>query len=413
MAKSPRPSENDVEVGYRFSHVAHDSSEFAEFKKALESSRVDHYLEYDPSGAGYELFVDKALEPLVDKLVADYLPDDPKSAASPMGFTQALRSGFTRWTFKGRASRSEYWYFVLVYVLLLLPLPAVSARLAASVSYKSALVFVFAYVGFLTAAWWKVFVRRMHDRNVGGLKLALRFLPVVAYVGFVLAPAAWFTDSSWIVDTSVESDRWQPDSGTWSPDVIQFHPVLASGQVDYNDPSPADEIRTPRELLLDAYGFGYLVGPVAANGLIFESAELDTNLRWGVNFALRPGADGEDVWNALVGRCFSQDTSCPTGQIAIVLNGQVLSAPFVTEPVFTDGTVQITGDFTEQEAQDLVRMLNYGSSGSASGSQEPPVRLSREHVRMALSLPCLLIGVWNFVELCSRGRPARNRYDRA
>jgi len=102
------------------------------------------------------------------------------------------------------------------------------------------------------------------------------------------------------------------------------------------------------------------------------------------------------VWNALTSRCFSRYASCPTAQVAIVLGGEV----------------RITGDFTEQEAQDLVRMLNYGSSGSASGSQEPPVRLSREHVRMALSLMSLLIGVWNLVELCSRGRPARNRYDR-
>jgi len=76
---------------------------------------------------------------------------------------------------------------------------------------------------------------------------------------------------------------------------------------------------------------------------------------------LRRGAEGEDVWNALTSRCFSRDASCPTAQVAIVLDGEVISAPVVQEAVFTGGEVQITGDFTEQEARDLAKVLEFGA----------------------------------------------------
>ena len=38
-----------------------------------------------------------------------------------MGFTEAISSGFSNYVgFAGRASRSEYWYFILFYVIVVL-----------------------------------------------------------------------------------------------------------------------------------------------------------------------------------------------------------------------------------------------------------------------------------------------------
>jgi preprotein translocase subunit SecD len=76
---------------------------------------------------------------------------------------------------------------------------------------------------------------------------------------------------------------------------------------------------------------------------------------------LRRGAEGEDLWNALTTLCYNRDELCPTGQVAIVLDGEVISAPVVQEPVFTGGQVQITGNFTETEARDLAKILEFGA----------------------------------------------------
>ena len=117
------------------------------------------------------------------------------------------------------------------------------------------------------------------------------------------------------------------------------------------------------EVLLGKDGAAYLVGPVAATGLVFENNATATiqGSSWSVVVQLRGGAEGEDVWNALTTRCFGRDATCPTAQIAIVLDGEVISAPVVQEAVFTGGEVQITGDFTEQEARDLAKILEFGA----------------------------------------------------
>lgn len=109
-------------------------------------------------------------------------------------------------------------------------------------------------------------------------------------------------------------------------------------------------------------GYLYMVGPVAANGEVFEKeakAEV-ANGGWVVVVTLRSGADGEDKWNSLASTCYSGGSTCPTKQIAIVLDGKVISAPVVQTPNF-NGNVQISGDFTQKEANDLAKILQFGA----------------------------------------------------
>jgi len=117
------------------------------------------------------------------------------------------------------------------------------------------------------------------------------------------------------------------------------------------------------EVLLDEAGTSYVVGPAAMSGSVFANdsvAEVNGG-SWSVSVSLRSGAEGEDLWNGLTTKCFGRDATCPTGQIAMVLDGEVISAPVVQAAVFTGGTVQITGDFTESEARDLARVLEFGA----------------------------------------------------
>ncbi len=109
--------------------------------------------------------------------------------------------------------------------------------------------------------------------------------------------------------------------------------------------------------------FVYLVGPTGATGKVFNNnakAEI-SNGSWVVVVSLRDGAEGEDQWNALATACFNGTDVCPTKQLAIVLDGKVISAPTVQEPVFSGGNVQITGSFTEKEATQLAKYLQFGA----------------------------------------------------
>lgn len=107
----------------------------------------------------------------------------------------------------------------------------------------------------------------------------------------------------------------------------------------------------------------YLVGPAGATGEVFSNdakAEIDAG-GWVVIAKLRDGAAGEDQWNALAKTCYDGGETCPTKAIAIVLDGQVVSAPVVQTPNFSGGTVQISGNFTEREAKDLAKILQFGA----------------------------------------------------
>ncbi|MTA40175.1 MAG: hypothetical protein F2560_03950, partial [Actinobacteria bacterium] len=109
-------------------------------------------------------------------------------------------------------------------------------------------------------------------------------------------------------------------------------------------------------------GLLYLLGPAAATGEVFSSdasVQVDQGA-WVVTANLRGGAGGEDLWNSLAARCFAGGADCPSKQIAIILDGAVISAPVVQVPSFS-GSVQISGDFTEVEANDLAKILQFGA----------------------------------------------------
>jgi preprotein translocase subunit SecD len=114
----------------------------------------------------------------------------------------------------------------------------------------------------------------------------------------------------------------------------------------------------------------YTLGPAGGTGEVFSNnadAEIQ-NGAWGVVVGLRSGAAGEGVWNALAAQCYSGAATCPPqsatssgrGQMAIVLDGKVISAPTVNAPSFS-GNVSITGDFSEGEARQLAKILKFGA----------------------------------------------------
>jgi preprotein translocase subunit SecD len=110
----------------------------------------------------------------------------------------------------------------------------------------------------------------------------------------------------------------------------------------------------------------YVLGPVAltGNALSGASAQLggDLGTEWVVNPTFKGGADGIDQFNAVAVQCYAAQATCPSGQLAIVLDGRVISAPRILTPAFEADQIQITGaPFTEGEARDLATSLRYGA----------------------------------------------------
>lgn len=118
----------------------------------------------------------------------------------------------------------------------------------------------------------------------------------------------------------------------------------------------------------------YQLGPSFATGEVFNNdAQADIiSAGWGVRVTLKNGITGADLWNVGAAQCYAKSTTCPTGRMAIVLDGVVQSAPSVNQPSFSGG-VDITGNFEEAEAKDLARVLKSGAL---------PVRLEVQAVQI-------------------------------
>lgn len=105
----------------------------------------------------------------------------------------------------------------------------------------------------------------------------------------------------------------------------------------------------------------YRLGPAEATGEILSgaSAQIQGVGQWAVGVQIR--GDRIDEFNAIAGTCFNGAPTCPTRQLAIVLDGRVVSAPSINAPSFSPDDISISGDFTEDEAKDLALVLRYGS----------------------------------------------------
>jgi preprotein translocase subunit SecD len=73
------------------------------------------------------------------------------------------------------------------------------------------------------------------------------------------------------------------------------------------------------------------------------------------------GVDGIELFNQAALLCNSRAPECPTGRLAIVLDGIVQSAPNIEQPTYERDQIQISGSFTQKAAKDLALVLRYGA----------------------------------------------------
>lgn len=115
--------------------------------------------------------------------------------------------------------------------------------------------------------------------------------------------------------------------------------------------------------ILDDGNLRYQVGPVALTGGI-ESATARVNAQsgqWIVNPVLLPGPSGIDAFNEIASQCYVKDlTVCPTGQLAMVLDGVVVAAPSINAAQFGRDQIQISGPFNEETAKSIAEQMGTG-----------------------------------------------------
>src|SRR6185369_5819364 len=124
----------------------------------------------------------------------------------------------------------------------------------------------------------------------------------------------------------------------------------------------------------------YLLGPAFLLGTAVETASAVFTTAWEVALTIKDGPDGIDKWNQQAELCFNGDVSCPghPGQIAIVLDGVVQSAPQIQPsnqafaPFQRDQISISGGSMGQKEAQNLALVLKYGSL---------PVKLKQQAVQ--------------------------------
>jgi preprotein translocase subunit SecD len=108
----------------------------------------------------------------------------------------------------------------------------------------------------------------------------------------------------------------------------------------------------------------YQLGPAALTGEALEGATASLTPgtgQWTVLPTFKGGENGIDLFNAVAAECFAKGPTCPTGQLAITLDGEVISAPAIQQASFERDGISISGEFTEGEAKDLALVLRYGA----------------------------------------------------
>jgi preprotein translocase subunit SecD len=97
----------------------------------------------------------------------------------------------------------------------------------------------------------------------------------------------------------------------------------------------------------------YVLGPSFLEGTQIDSAQASQNTQgvgWVIDVTFK--SEGAAIWGDYTSRNVGKN-------VAFVLDGEVVSAPTINGPIF--GPTQITGQFSQEEAQALAGVLRYGS----------------------------------------------------
>lgn len=125
-----------------------------------------------------------------------------REASPKLSFTDAVRQVFNKYvTFKGRARRSEYWWFVLFYCLVLIAAAVLDNLFGITFehAFYGAIYCIAALV--LCLPNLTVTVRRMHDINKSGWNILWGIIPLIGSILLIV----WCCQ-----DSDLEANKYGP-----------------------------------------------------------------------------------------------------------------------------------------------------------------------------------------------------------
>ena len=191
----------------------------------------------------------------------------------------------------------------------------------------------------------------------------MEFRSVITSGSFTAVPEEERTDVSDIPEPDAEPEHGS-DPNWITPELyqeFQSTDCTASDAQQIRENLPADEAIVACDF---DTGSKYILGPLEISGDQIDSADHGMSQTptgvsassWVVNIAFED--EGAESFREVTQRLTGMNP--PQNQFAILLDGQIVSAP-ASQAVITDGRAQISGDFDEEGAAQLAEQLEYGA----------------------------------------------------
>lgn len=190
--------------------------------------------------------------------------------------------------------------------------------------------------------------------------------------------------------------------------IAQFQQANCTGQ--NKQIAGADDPRRQWVVACDQDGQSkYILGPVRVQGQQVSGADaLPPNVQqgqtsWTVNLNFK--SQGARQFAQVTSEAYRAQAGTPQRQVAIVLDGMVVSAPSIDNGPITGGNAQIFGppeSFTQQYATDLANVLRYGAlplKFNQSSINEVTSTLGADQLRGGLLAGALGLGLVVFYSL--------------
>lgn len=164
--------------------------------------------------------------------------------------------------------------------------------------------------------------------------------------------------------TSPSDLNWVSPSVQKSYDNLSCRTTATSIVADFREAGQIDDPAKPLVTCDRAGNVKYILGPVELSGTDIADAQSGTRSsstgaslnEYAVSLSFT--STGADKFGAVTKRLFPLTT--PYNQFAVTIDGYVITAP-ATNAVITNGSAEITGNFTQEDAKALADQLKYGS----------------------------------------------------
>ncbi len=197
------------------------------------------------------------------------------------------------------------------------------------------------------------------------MKLSRTFVSGLLLSALALASCSSSSDSAsqtTDITTTEPANTENSPATTAAASLLVVRPVLQVAKMEDPDATTSSVATAPgTAILTDFSGYAYLVGSFDTQDGIFSKDAMaypkvvDGVTSWVVVISVLNDA----AWSEITKACSAMASSCPTGRVAFIAEGKVISAPdFSGYDYGLTGSVELSGFADEAEAQRAAKLAN-------------------------------------------------------